>query len=92
MASSKAIYLSTEGCIKFSPIKADNFFQESNALCKAMFNETKHREVINFERGQRQLISEIRKLVNEIMQLNYRGIDGRKAIELAEKIKKCNTF
>lgn len=48
MINSRAVYLSTEGCIKFSPIKSEDFFQENNALCKAMCYETEKKDLINF--------------------------------------------
>ena len=92
MINSKAIYLSTEGCMKFSPIKAEDFFQENNAFCKAMIYETHEKDLVNFERGKRYIVNETKRLAGEILDLAYRGADGKKCIELLSEIRKANTL
>ena len=62
--SSKSIYLTPEGVIKFCPIRFQEFYQHSTPVCNAICNETVYKEVTSLERGQKYLTGQVKKIFN----------------------------
>lgn len=72
IVNSKCIYLSPEGVVKLSPVKANDFYQDPDAFCRALCYETKEKDVIKFERRDKQLLADIKRLMGEISKLYYK--------------------